>query len=143
VTPTAVAFLGAIAVATVVMALIQLGAIIYAARTARRLEQLLSRIERDIQPMIEHLTTMSGEAARTAALAAEQVQRADRLLTDLGRRLDHSVNAVQRALTRPAREGAALIAGVRAAALTLRDLRRRRPGSAGQPFDEDDALFIG
>jgi hypothetical protein len=142
VTTTAVAFLGAIAVATVLMALVQVGAIVYAARLARRTEQLLGRLERDVQPMLERLTTMSGEAARTASLAASQVERVDLLLTDMGRRLDRSVSALQQALLRPAREGAAVVAGIRAAASTIRDIRKR-PRRSGQPFEDDDPLFIG
>ena len=138
---TAVALLGVIAASVLVMALIQVGAIIFAVRLARRLEAIVGRVERDLQPAIERLTSMSGEASRAATLAAAQVERVDRALDDLSRRADRTVANVQRALTRPQREGAAVVAGVRGFVSSLRDQRRARRAAAG--FDEDDALFIG
>lgn len=141
-TPSAVAFLGAIAVATVVMALIQVGAIVYAARLARRVDRLATRVEQDIQPMIERLTTMSGEAARAAHLAAGQVERVDRMFALLGQRVDQTAAQLQHSLLVPAREGRALAAGLRAGLGALRHLQRRRRNGAG-PFDDEDALFIG
>jgi hypothetical protein len=146
---TAVTFLGIIAVALLVMALVQIGAIVglvlagkRIGRLAGRVEALADRAERDFQPMVERLTAMSGEAARAAALAATQVERVDRMVTDVGQRLEHSAGAVQRALTAPAREGAALVAGVRAGVGTLREIRQRRRRSATTEGD-DDAMFIG
>lgn len=138
---TAVAFLGAIAAATVVMALIQVGAIVYAARLARRLEALAGRLERDLQPAMDRLTVVSDQAARAATLAATQMERVDRTLTLLGDRADVAAARLQRALGRPAREGVALAAAVRATVATLRELRRRRRGGARE--DDEDPLFIG
>lgn len=138
---TAVAFLGAIAAATVVMALIQVGAIVYAARLARRLEALAGRLERDLQPAMDRLTVVSDQAARAATLAATQMERVDRTLTLLGDRADVAATRLQRALGRPAREGVALAAAVRATVATLRELRRRRRGGARE--DDEDPLFIG
>jgi len=142
VSDTAVAFLGAIAAATVVMALIQVGAIVYAARLARRLEALAGRLERDLQPAMDRLTVVSDQAARAATLAATQMERVDRTLTLLGDRADVAAARLQRALGRPAREGVALAAAVRATVATLRELRRRRRGG-GAREDDEDPLFIG
>jgi hypothetical protein len=142
VSSTAVAFLGVIAGSVLLMALIQVGAIIFAARLAKRLEAIVSRIERDVQPAIERLTAMSGEASRAATLAASQVERVDRVLDDLTRRAEHTAVQVQRALSRPQREGAAVVAGVRSFVSSLRDQQRtRRARTSG--LEEDDALFIG
>jgi hypothetical protein len=146
VSPAAVAFLGAAAVALVVMALIQVGAILLAVRAARRVEALMGRLEHELHPAMERVTAMTGEAARAANLAARQVERVDRAITELGTRVEASAGAVQRVVGRPAREGAALVAGVRAGLVTLRDLRqRRRAGShAGSPANRDeDPWFIG
>jgi hypothetical protein len=141
VSSTAVALLGVIAASVLVMALIQVGAIIFAARLARRVEAIAGRIERDLQPAIDRITSMSGEASRAATLAAAQVERVDRALDDISRRADRTVTNVQRALSRPQREGAAVVAGVRGFVSSLRDQRRARRSAAG--LDEDDALFIG
>jgi type IV secretory pathway VirJ component len=142
VSSTAVTFLGVIAASVLIMALIQVGAIVFAARLAKRVEALAGRLERDVQPAIERLTAMSGEASRAATLAASQVARVDRMLDDLTRRAEHTATQVQLAFTRPQREGAAVAAGVRGFVSSLRDQQRaRRARAAG--LDDDDALFIG
>ena len=141
-TSTAVALLGAIALATLVMAAVQVGAIIYGARLTRRANALVTKLERDVAPIIERLTAMSGDASRAATLAALQVEKVDRLVTDLSDRVDRTMAAAQRALVAPAREGAALAAGVRATVGSFRALRaQRRAARVGG--EEDDALFIG
>lgn len=143
---TAVAFLGAIAVSVVVMALIQIGAIVFAARAARRVDALLGRLERDLQPAMERVTALTGEAARAASLAAAQVERVDRMAAGLTTRVEASAAAVHRAVGRPVREGAAIVAGVRAGLVTLRDLRqRRRAGADGGSTGagDEDPWFIG
>ncbi|MCL4814319.1 MAG: hypothetical protein KJ061_17670 [Vicinamibacteraceae bacterium] len=133
-------FLAIIAAATAVMALIQVGVIVALAVYAKRINALVGRVERDVQPIIDKLTTVSGEAARVASLAAGQAERFDRMVGDLGQRLHHAAGQAQSKMTRPAREATALMAAVRAAALTLRDARRQRHARG---FDEDDPLFIG
>lgn len=139
---TAVAFLGAIALATLVMAVIQVGAIIYGALLARRMHELVTRVERDVAPIIDRLTVMSTEASRAASLAAVQVEKVDKMVTDVTQRVDATMAMAQRALVTPAREGVALAAAVKATVDTLRELRRqRRAGRLGA--EEDDALFIG
>ena len=138
---TAVVFLGVIAVAVLVMALLQVGAVVYAARLARRVEGVVGRLEKDVQPALERLTSMSGDAARATSLAAAQVERVDRLLDEVTVRADRALTSVQRAIDAPQREATALVAGVRAAVGALRGARRAR--SRQGAFDEDDALFIG
>jgi hypothetical protein len=135
-------FLGIIAVAVAVMAAIQVGAIIVATRVAKRVDRLAHQIEHDIRPVFDNLSVMSAEAARAAALAATQVERADRLFDDLVQRVDVTLNTLQNRVLGPAREGAALLAGLRAALGVFRDPRdaRRKRTSAAE---EEDALFIG
>jgi hypothetical protein len=140
VTTTAVVFLGAIAVATVIMAAIQVGAVLYMARLARRVEAMAGKIEHEIQPTLAHLSNTSAEAARAASLASGQVARFERMTGELHERLGEVAVSVQAALRRPARETTALLAAVRAAVLSLRASRRRRPGRG---LDDEDALFIG
>ena len=134
-------FLGVIAVATLVMAAIQIGAAVYSARLARRIEQTVSQLQRDVQPLIGRATLVSEEAARMASMVADQVERADAMLTDLARRVDDTVTLVQNAVVTPAREGLALLAGIRAAVGALRGLRESR--GDGNRHEEEDALFIG
>jgi hypothetical protein len=135
-------FLGIIAVAVALMAAIQVGAIIVGARVARRVDRLANQIERDIRPVFENLNVMSAEAARAASLAATQVERADRMFADVAHRVEQTLNTLQNRVLGPAREGAALLAGLRAALGVFRDPRhagRKRPSVV----EDEDALFIG
>jgi hypothetical protein len=136
-------FLGVIALATLVMAAIQVGALIYGARAAQRLEQTLGRVEADLKPVLERARQVSDDAARMSALATVQVERVDKVFQDLSRRVDETAVLMQRALVTPAREGAALFAAVRATFAAIRGVTGavRRTPPAG--VEEDDALFIG
>jgi hypothetical protein len=132
-------FLGLIALATSLMALIQVGAIVYAGRTAARMEQLVSQIQRDVQPVVQKLTAVAEDAHRVSSIAVTQAERVDKLVADMSVRLDTTLVEIHRAIIGPAREGMALMAGLRAGFESLRELRRRRSSR----HEEDDALFIG
>lgn len=135
-------FLGLIAVAVIVMAGVQVGLIVMASRLARRVDRLADDVEHTVKPLIANLQAMSADAARAAALATAQIERVDRMFADIGAKVERTLDTVQRTLVAPAREGFAVISGVRAALAALRDLRdqpRRRPAVA----DEEDPLFIG
>ena len=73
-------FLGTIAVAVLVMAVIQVAAVVLAARAARRVGDAMARLEQDVRPIVANLQAMSSDAARAAGLAVAQVERADQLL---------------------------------------------------------------
>jgi len=139
-----VVFLGIIALSTLMMAVIQVGAIIYSARLARRIETLLGRLEHDIKPMLDRLTAISTEAARMSALATAQVERVDQLFADVQQRTEQIMTVVQQAIVMPAREGAALFNALRSTFAAIRGLkpngRQQRPPRG---VEEDDALFIG
>jgi hypothetical protein len=134
-------FLGVIAAATALMAVLQVGAVVVLARLARRLEQSVGQLQRTVQPLIAQATTVSEEAARVATLVSAQVERADVLLGDLARRVDDTVTLVENAIVAPVREGLAIAAGVRAVLSALRGLRGSK--GAGVRHEEEDALFIG
>jgi hypothetical protein len=141
-----VIFLGVIALSTLMMAVIQVGAIIYSARLARRLEILLGRLEQDVKPMLERVTAISTEAARMSALATQQVERVDQLFADIQARTEHVVAVVQQAIITPAREGAAFFGALRSTFAAIRGLRSNGHGRQPRPprgVEEDDALFIG
>jgi hypothetical protein len=136
-------FLGVIAVATMVMAAIQVGAIIYGARAAQRLEQTLGRVEADLKPVLERAKQVSEDAAKISALATVQVERVDRVFQDLSQRVDETAVLIQRALVTPAREGAALFAAVRGMMAALRGVTGGSRRTPPAHVEEDDALFIG
>lgn len=135
----AVVFLGVIAVATLATAVVQIGVLVAAGRLARRIERLADKVEQDLQPIVGHLDAIGREASRATALATAQVERADQLFAEVARRVEQTMDGAQNALAGPAREGAALLAGLRAALAALRDLRA---GRARQRAEDEDALFI-
>jgi len=136
-------FLGIIALAVLVMAAIQVAAIVLAAKTARRVDRLADRLEQDLRPIVNNLRTATAEAARASSLAAGQLERADRLFNDLGNRVEGILTSVQETLIAPAREGFAWLSGLKAALAAFRELRESTQPSATAAVDEDDALFIG
>jgi hypothetical protein len=135
-------FLGAIAVATLIMALIQIGAIIAALRLARQAQQVIQSVQQDVRPLIARAHAIAEEASRTVALATAQAQKVDRLITDVSRRVDETAGVLQEAIITPAREGLAIVAAVKAGLGALRGLRDDRHRHGRQAEDEDP-LFIG
>jgi hypothetical protein len=134
-------FLGTIALATLVMAILQIGAVVVATRVARQVQQTLTAVHQEIRPLIGKASAVADEASRTAALASAQVQKIDRLVTDLSRRVDETATIVQQAIVTPAREGVALLAAVRAGLAALRGIGDIGRGSSRS--EEEDPLFIG
>ncbi len=134
--------LGVIAVATLIMALIQVGAIIAALRLARQAQQVIQSVQQDVRPLIARANAMADEASRTIGLATAQAQKVDRLVTDLSRRVDETAGVLQEAIITPAREGLAIVAALKAGLGALRGLRELRPAHGRQSEDEDP-LFIG
>ena len=134
-------WLGIIAVAVLVMAVIQVAAIVFAMSAARRIGQVADRLEENLNPVVSNLQTITSEAARMTTLAAAQVERADRMFADLTRR-GEQVMAALPTLLGPAGKGLAFLNGIKAALAAIHELRRSSRRGASHP-DEEDALFIG
>jgi hypothetical protein len=135
-------FLGVIAFGTLIMALIQVGAIIAAMRLAKQAQQMIASVQQDVRPLIAKANVMADEASRTVALATAQAQKVDRVVTDLSRRVEETAAVLQEAIITPAREGMAIVAAVRAGLGALRGWRDLRP-STRRAAEEEDPLFIG
>ena len=142
-------FLGIIAAATLVMALIQVGAIIavlkiakQAQDVAKQAQDVLASVHSDVKPLLARANEIAGEASKTATLATAQAEKVDKLVTDLTRRVDETSTLVQHAIITPAREGIAIVAAIKA---SLSSLRGGFGSFRGRPrhSEEDDALFIG
>lgn len=135
-------FLGIIALATLTMAGIQVAIVVYGLGVARRIDRGLTRVEQEMKPIAENLTSIARDAARISSLAVGQVERVDRLVIDVTGRLEQTATTVQDAILKPLREGAAMMAGVKAVIDLFRDLTRR-PAANGPRAEEEDTLFIG
>ena len=128
--------LGLIAAATLVMAIVQVGVIIYGARLARRVNRLVDVVEQEIKPTLERVHEMSGEAARATSLAMRQVERADRLFAQLTGQVDQVLKIAQDALVEPVRQGGAFLLGLRAALLAFSRGGGRAASGGGRAGDE-------
>ena len=140
-TPWRDVFLGVIALATLTIAIGQIAVMVAAGRMARRLEQLATQFEHDVRPIFGHLDAIGLDASRAAALATAQVERADKLFSEIATRVEQTLNGVQASIVSPVREGRALLSAFRAAMQAIREIRqsgRTRPGRG----DDEDALFI-
>jgi hypothetical protein len=142
-------FLGVIALATLATAIMQIGVLLAASRLARRIERFVDHADQELRPIMGHLNAIGRDASRAASLATAQVERADRVITTQVERVDRvlatlvdrlgeTLDTIQTAVTRPAREGAALLAGLRAAL----DIIRERGGRPRSRADDEKALFI-
>lgn len=132
-------FLGVIAAATLVTAIAQLGVLVAAGLLARRIERLTDRIDRELTPIFEQVNAIGRDASRAASLAAAQVERADRLFADFVQRVEKLMSTVQVTVGGTAREGAAILAGFRAALTVMREMRA---GRARARAEDEDGLFI-
>jgi flagellar biosynthesis chaperone FliJ len=155
VTDWTLVFLGVIAAATLVMALVQIGLILMAAGAAKRAQQAVEKaqvalataqqtitsVHEEIRPLLARANAIVEEASKTAALATAQAQKVDRVVTTLAARIDETSSLVQQAFVTPARESLAIMAAIKATLGALRagaDWRRRNSRS-----EEEDPLFIG
>jgi len=136
-------FLGIIAVATGVMAVIQIGAVIVIARLARRVDQLSAQVQQEIGPLADRLRRVADNMQQATSLAAVQVERIDHLLSSATRRAEETMAVVQGVIAGPVREGLAIVAALRGVIAALRSFR----GGDGRPgaslLDDEDSLFIG
>ena len=133
-------FLGVIAVATLAIAIAQIGVGIAAGLMARRVGRMVDQLERDVKPLFGHLNAIGSDASRAVALATAQVERADKLFSEVAVRVEQTMNIVQGTMGGPAREGRALLGAFRAALQVIREMRqgRARQGRG----DDEDPLFI-
>lgn len=135
-------FLGIIALALLVMAVIQVAAVLVAARAARRLGDAVSRLEQGVQPIVTNLQRVSADVARASESAAVQVERAGRLLEDVAARVDGTLTSLQQNVVVPTRDIFAFLQHLK----SIVDVFRGQGGTArtrSASADEEDALFIG
>lgn len=133
-------FLGIIAVSVLVMAAIQVGAILFAARYAKRVMSMTEELQREIKPLVARVNAIADEAHRATMLAGKQVDRVDALVGDVTRRVHETGDAIQALVTRPMRQGGAVVSGLRAALTALLTTKSDR---RFERDEEEDALFVG
>lgn len=132
-------WLGVIAAAVLVMAVVQVLVVLQLARVARETSAATRDLRKELSPLIAKAHKVADDAGRVSALALTQMERVDRVLDSTAARVDETLQTVQDALISPVRQGAAVMAGLRAALAVFR--ARQDRGRYGR--DDEDALFIG
>lgn len=135
----ALVYLAVMAVALAIMALVQVGVVIALLKVGKQVSATTQEIRRDLKPLIEKANRISDDAARAASMAVAQVERVDRLLASASARVDETLSLVQGAVIQPVRQGAALVAAVRAAMTAFRTWQ----GRPQHARDDEDPLFVG
>jgi hypothetical protein len=133
-------FLGIIAVTSLVTAIVQVSVLITAGRLVKRLARLTDQVDQELKPIFGHVNAIARDAAHATALARAQVERVDRVVTDLLQRGEELVHTVQGMVNGPLRDGASILTAFRAAFNAFRDFKAGR-ARARRP-DDEDALFI-
>ena len=136
-------FLGIIAGSVLVMAVLQVAAVIVLARYAKKVVGLTEDLQREIKPLAAKVHAIADEAQRAAALATRQVERVDVLVADVSRRVQDTTASLQSVVTTftgPMRSGGAVVSGLRAA---IAALLTTQPDRRFERDEEEDALFVG
>ena len=132
-------WLGIIAVAVLTMAIIQIVVGLQLMRVAKDAASTMQEFRTEIRPLIQKANKVADDAGRVSALALTQVERVDQLLATTAMRVDDTLQIVQESLIAPVKQGAAVMAGLKAAIAVFR--ARQDKGRYGR--DDEDALFIG
>jgi uncharacterized protein YoxC len=136
----ATVFLGVIAAATLITAILQIVLLVAAANLVRRVSRFVDFIEVEVKPIVGHVESITRDASRAAGLALAQVERADELLSNAIARVEQTLSTVQSLILGALREGNALMMGFRALMATIRGFQRRQ--TTRRRVEDDEALFI-
>jgi len=132
-------FLGVMAVALVAMAVAQVLIGVAVLRTSRQMTDLAGQMRNDIRPLIDKATRLTDEASRVTSMAMVQMERVDKLTLLLVTRVDETMGVLQSAVIGPVRQGAAVLAGIRAVMGAVREWQNR----PARPHEDEDPLFVG
>jgi hypothetical protein len=144
-----VAFLGVIALGSVVQTGFLIGMAVAARRLARRLDELQDRFERDIRPSIDNIARITRNLAEVSELAVVQGRRIDELMEDTVEKIEETTATLRRFVLRPLSpllEVFAFLKGVQRALKVYGQLRGfdRRERSAPPRYsgEDDEHMFI-
>lgn len=132
-------WLALIALAVLTMAVVQVVVGLQMLKAAREAATTLRQFQSEVRPLIQKAHQVADDAGRVSALALTQVERVDQVMATTALRIDDTLQIVQESLIMPVKQGAAVMAGLKAAIAVFR--ARQDKGRYGR--DDEDALFIG
>ncbi len=127
--------LGLIAAATVVMAVVQIGVVVYAARLAGRVNRLVDVVEHEIKPTLARVDAVSADVAHVTSLASAQAERLDKVVGQLARQADEILTFAQDTVVKPVKQGGAFLVGLRAALVAFRRTSDASPSTSTDSVD--------
>lgn len=132
-------WLGVIAISVLLMAIMQVVVALQLARTAKDAAAMMQEFRTELRPLLQKAHKVADDAGKVSAMALTQVERVDHLMATTALRIDDTLQIVQESLIAPVKQGAAVMAGLKAAVAVFR--ARQDKGRYGR--DDEDALFIG
>jgi predicted PurR-regulated permease PerM len=143
--------LAVIAVCCVVQAVVQTVVLLGLARTgdrlARRVDEMQTKLDGDIRPLLQHLARITQNVSDVSDLAAEQARRIDGVLTTTVDSVEEGIEAVRRSVLSPLARFSdlgAVLRGLRRGLEVYRQLGGIEAQGRGQSrqYAEDEHLFI-
>lgn len=93
--------LGAIALSSVVQAVVLVAVAVGGLQLMRRVQKLQGRVENEIQPALESLAHISRNVAEVSDLAVLQARRVENVVGETIERIDEARSQVRRVIRRP------------------------------------------
>lgn len=142
-----VVFLGIIALGSLVQIAVLILAAVHGRRLARRVDELQTRLEGEVQPAIENLRQATQNVAEISERAVEQARRVDSSVTDALTRIDDTIEGLRSLVRQPPGLLGDLIAlakGVRRGFEVYHRLRGadEKRGGRSRSYTDDEHLFI-
>jgi hypothetical protein len=139
--------LAVLALSTLTQAGLLVGLAVGGRRLSRRVQELQSRVESELQPAVESLTRISRSVAEVTDLAVLQARRVEGAVSDTLERIDVARGQLRRALRRPAGMLgglAAVLRGFRRGLDVYGQLGGLKAHSRGKArrYKDDEHLFI-
>jgi hypothetical protein len=140
VSDTAVALLAIMALALSVMAVVQIIVVVIALRANQQMIGAMQDLRREVGILTEKINRIADGAEKVTTLAAIQLERVDAFLSTAFRRGEEVMSVMQGLVTGPVRQGAAVLAAIKAVMSVIRHWQSRTPEEREH---EEDALFVG
>jgi hypothetical protein len=142
-----VAFLGVIALSSVVQAAFLIGLALSARRLGRRVDEMQQRFEHDIRPSLDSLSRISRNLVEVSDTAVLQARRIDGLIASTVDKIEDTTSVVRAFVTRPLGplgEIMAFLKGIRRGLEVYSQFRGYEGAVKGsrRRYAEDEHLFI-
>jgi len=140
-------FLGLIAISVAIQTTLLVLVSRRGTRLASQLEELKSRVDREIRPTLDNLSRVTRNLSEVSDLAVLQARRVDDFLADTIDKVEETTSTLRRLILRPLgplADLAALLKGIRRGVQVYRHLRgfESRGKVTSPPYSEDEHLFI-